>query len=200
MIKAGITGGSGAGKTFLLELWRRLGVFVIDADSIYHGLLDSSLTLRSELYGRFGGGVFTDGKVDRKALASIVFNDPASLMDLNEITHRHVIGETHRLLDTHKPEKVAIDAIALIESGMVQECDAVVCLVAERALRIERIMKRDGITEQRALERIDAQKPDEFYIRHSDYVIVNDGDEAALEKKCADGYERIFIRSEKREK
>ena len=182
----GITGPTGAGKTTALRALADLGACVIDADAVYHQLLEGSAPMREALTARFGASILDDGgKIDRKRLGNLVFGDPAALADLNAITHRFVEEEIARLEAQAVKEgrpAVAIDAIALIESGVADRCDAVVGVLAPRELRVRRIMAREGIPEDYARRRVEAQREDEFYRTSCGYLLENngEGDEAAF--------------------
>ena len=182
----GITGPTGAGKTTALRALADLGACVIDADAVYHRLLEESAPMREALTARFGASILDDGgKIDRKRLGNLVFGDPAALADLNAITHRFVEEEIARLEAQAAREgrpAVAIDAIALIESGVADRCDAVVGVLAPRELRVRRIMAREGIPEDYARRRVEAQREDEFYRTSCGYLLENngEGDEAAF--------------------
>lgn len=182
----GITGPTGAGKTTALRALADLGACVIDADAVYHRLLEESAPMREALTARFGASILDDGgKIDRKRLGNLAFGDPAALADLNAITHRFVEEEIARLEAQAAREgrpAVAIDAIALIESGVADRCDAVVGVLAPRELRVKRIMAREGIPEDYARRRVEAQREDEFYRTSCGYLLENngEGDEAAF--------------------
>ena len=179
MKQIGITGPTGSGKTTALNALERLGVYILDADAVYYDLLIHNEDMKGELRGRFGEGIMTDeGMVDRKKLGAIVFADPSALLDLNAITHKYVGEENDRRKKQAEADgyrAVAVDAIALIESGMAKDCDKVVSVVAPAEVRVKRIMVRDGISEEYARSRINAQKPDSFYMENSDHVLLNDG-------------------------
>ena len=175
MFVIGITGPTGAGKTSALRAVESLGALAMDCDKIYHELLEDCDDMKSELSARFGG-VLVDGAIDRARLREIVFNDPTALRDLNAITHKYIKRERDRRLDDWKAQggKVAaVDAIALIESGAAAECDIVVGVTAPVESRIERIIARDGITRDVAEQRVAAQKTDDFFREHCDYLLEN---------------------------
>jgi dephospho-CoA kinase len=177
MKRIGITGPTGAGKTTALHALEELGARLIDCDALYHRMLAESVPLRRALTERFGTGILDGaGAVDRKRLGDVVFGDPEALADLNGITHRLIMEEVERQCGQAQSEgcpAVAIDAIALIESGVAAGCDAVVGILAPRTVRIRRIMAREGISEVYATKRVDAQQPEEFYRRNCGYILEN---------------------------
>jgi len=176
MLVIGITGGTGGGKTTVLEELGRMGACTIDCDALYHELLRTSSDMLAEIAYEFSG-VVKDGVLDRKALGNVVFGDPNALNRLNEITHKYVAFEVDkRLLAAEKSGKTlaGIDAIALIESGLSEKCDITVGVIAPGDYRVRRIMEREGITSEYALSRIKAQKDDEFFARNCDYILHND--------------------------
>ena len=177
MLLIGLTGPSGAGKSTVGQLFSSFGLPVMNADDIYHALLIPPSECLSDLTECFGHEVLNaDGTLNRPALASIVFNDPAELEKLNHITHSHVLRDFRRQLKKHRDDGVpaaVFDAPQLFESGANRECNIVVSVLADEELRIHRIMERDDISFDAALERIRAQKSDHFFRTHSDYVIEN---------------------------
>ena len=176
----GITGPTGAGKTTALRALTALGACIIDADAVYHRLLEESRPLREALTGRFGEICDDRGKIDRKKLGERVFTDPAALADLNGITHRFV-GEAIDGLLAGAEESgcpaAAIDAIALLESGLGDRCDAVVGIIAPAEVRVRRIMAREGISEDYARKRVNAQKGENYFRENCDYVLENTEDD-----------------------
>lgn len=179
MLVIGLTGQSGAGKGTVAALFARYGLPVIDADQVYHDLLLPPSPCLAELVGRFGSRIVTEqGTLNRRALADIVFSDPVSLADLNHISHRHVMREIRRQLEQFRREDVRaaiLDAPQLFEAEANRDCNIIVSVLADRAIRLERIVHRDGIEPDRALRRMEAQKSDAFFRAHSDYVIENNG-------------------------
>ena len=180
MKRIGITGPTGAGKTTALNALTSLGAHVIDADAVYHDLLVSSAPMRQALTARFGTNILDEtGKIDRKALGGVVFADPRALSDLNEITHRFILAEIDRQAARAEAEgrpAVAIDAIALIESGAAEGCDAVVGVLAPKEVRIRRIMAREGISEEYARKRVEAQRDDAFFRANCTHILENGDD------------------------
>ena len=177
MLLIGLTGPSGSGKGLVAEIFSRFGLPVINADEVYHQLLVPPSPCLEELVGRFGNVILTSaGTLNRRELASIVFSDPASLAALNSITHRYVMEEILRRTEQLRREETRaaiLDAPQLFEAGANRMCGAVVSVLADKNLRLERILQRDGIDRDAALRRIAAQKSDEFFRSHSDYIIEN---------------------------
>lgn len=180
----GITGPSGAGKSLLCEYCAAHGIPHLDADAIYHELLLPPSEAVTALRSAFGDGILDDtGGIDRGALGHIVFQDEKKLALLNETVLAIVLREIRNRLDVLRAEgaeTVAVDAPTLIESGFHRECDTVVVVLASEEARLARIMARDGLSREKALSRIRAQKNDEFYCASADAVLVNDKDRDAL--------------------
>ena len=178
----GITGGTGCGKTTLLNVLRDLGGLVLDCDAIYHELLQTDRDLLAAIEARFPGTV-ENGVLQRKKLGNVVFSDEKALLDLNRITHGAVKAEVLRRL-AEKPRLAAIDAIGLIEGGLAELCDLTVAVTAPREARIRRLMARDGISAEYAEKRIDAQKDPSWYRENCDYILENTGTEQEFISKC----------------
>lgn len=173
----GVTGQTGAGKTTVLEAVEMLGGFVIDCDALYWNLLQENQKLVAQLTEEFHDISHHDGGIDRKKLGTQVFGAPEKLERLNAITHPYVIEKVTILVEDAKKKGytiIAVDAIALIESGLHQKCDKVISVVAKKETRVSRIMKRDGITQEYALNRVNAQQEESFYKKNSDFVLEND--------------------------
>ncbi len=178
----GFTGPTGAGKTSALRALERLGGLVLDCDAIYHQLLRTDEALRTALTGAFGQVFAPDGTLDRQKLGTVVFSDPAALETLNRIIYDRLPCELLRRMDESSAPVVGIDAINLVESGLCDMCRRTVAVLAPAEQRVRRIMARDGIPEEYARLRVQAQKDDEFYRTHcTDTLFNNCADAAAFE-------------------
>ena len=173
----GITGPTGAGKTTLLQEAEQLGGAVIDCDAVYHQLLECDRALQGKMEELFGPLRGQDGAIDRKKLGGIVFGDPEKLELLNNVAQRATVEKTRALVAEYAQAGcplAAIDAIALVESGLKELCHATVAVLAPPEVRVGRIMAREGISEGYAWARVRAQKPDGYFQENCDYVLVND--------------------------
>ena len=174
----GITGKSGAGKSFIAK---RLAAkieksAIIDADSLYHKMLESDSMILS-LVISFGNEILDGKKVNRKKLAEIAFSSPENLEKLNQTVLPQVAEEIIKLLHAARDKglkAVILDAPTLIESKLYQVCNEVIFIVADAAIRQERIVERDNITLDEIGQRMRFEKEDSFYVRYADRIIRND--------------------------
>ena len=190
----GITGGTGCGKTTALNVLRAKGALILDCDEIYHDLTVHSKEMREKLIARFGP-VYDGTVLNRKALGTVVFADPAALRDLNAITHRYVSDELTRLLTEHARgggTLAAIDAIGLldIEYGKKTLCN--VAVTAPTEARVQRLMRREGISRDYALQRIHAQHSNEYFAARCDHVLENTGTLAEFQQKCEELFSEVL--------
>ena len=193
----GITGGTGCGKSTLLNLIAGQGGMILDCDAIYHDLLKTDARLRDAIEARFPGTV-ENGSLNRKKLGSIVFADAKALLDLNRITHGAVKEEVIRRIqsahavhgaDESAPYEedsrcIAIDAYGLHEGGLSELCQLTVAITAPLPQRVARLMARDGISEEYARARINAQKSNEEFSALCDRTLENSGTADDFQRKC----------------
>ncbi len=178
----GITGGTGCGKTTLLNIIARHGGLILDCDAIYHELLTRDDKLLSAIGARFPGTV-ENGVLQRKKLGAIVFSDENALQDLNKITHMSVKTEVQRRLEEN-PALAAIDAIGLFEGGLAEFCDMTVAVTAPEEIRVRRLMLRDNIPESYARSRIAAQHKEDWFREKCDCTLENSGTEIQFNNIC----------------
>ena len=188
-----LTGGSGAGKSTVSEEFRRLGVYVSDADKAAREVVKKDSECLKELTDNFGKEILkSDGTLDRPALASIVFSDKKKLNKLNAITHKYIYQYIKEEIDSVSNMICAVDGAVIIGSPVMKLCNCVVSVTADRDIRIERIMRRDGLSRELAEKRIDAQKNENFYKRHSDYIIVNNAESDSDACRLGEQIEYIY--------
>ena len=185
----GLTGSSGAGKSVAASIFKKHGIPVIDADLVYHEILGTDGDGTKEIAAAFGPNVLDgNGLISRQALANTVFGKPntdALLHTLNTITHKYVMSEIKkrlRELKVNGTHAAVIDAPLLFEANAHLECNFVIGLIADRALRAERIMVRDRISRESTEKRLNAQKSDQFFRERCDYILENNTDAASLER------------------
>ena len=185
MTVIGVTGGSGCGKsTFGLCLQERYGALFIDADAVYHRLLDEDGDLRGQLIAAFGEDIAPEGSISRPALAKVVFSDENALQKLNAITHPAVCRAIREELAAADAPVAVVDAFGLIQGGLDALCQVTVAVLADREERIARICQRDGISPEAAAARIDAQPGADFYISRCDHVLFNNGTPEEFFSRC----------------
>ncbi len=169
----GLTGQTGAGKGYAGKILADMGFNVIDSDSVVRDIYKSNLPLIDVLAAEFGRDIVKDGGIDRKKLGTAVFGDKEKLERLNSIVHPFVIAECEK----RAVPPAVLDAPQLFEANAQSKCSKVICVVADKELRLKRIMQRDGIGRDEALKRIDSQLSEEYYINNSDFVIYNNGED-----------------------
>lgn len=196
MTVIGLTGGTGAGKTTVLQVIERHGGAALDCDRIYDELLETNEALRRDLCKAFGDGVFKeDGTLDRARLAARVFSDAGALRELNTIVYYYMGVDIRRRLTELKKQGVklvGIDAVNLIESGLGELCETTVAVLAPKSVRVARIVARDGITPEQAKKRMTAQRGEDYYRKYAKMILENDGDEARLCEKAEALLERYW--------
>ena len=180
-IVIGLTGPTGAGKSSLTKTAEEYGFKVIDCDKSARIATEKGSEGLSALVKAFGEGILnSDGTLNRKALAEIAFKTP----EKTELLNKTLLPFISRIVISEADcEKVLLDAPTLFESGIDSICSFTVAVLADKDIRLDRIMKRDNIDKPSALLRISAGKPDDFYIENSDYYIYNNSDEALLIKQ-----------------
>ena len=188
----GLCGGSGSGKSFVCGIFNEYGILSINADRVYHDMISTDSECARELISVFGNAISAGVGIDRAKLREVVFSSSGKLKLLNEITHKHILAETRRLIsrisETTDCKALIFDAPLLFESGFDKECDVTVCVVANEQTRINRIIERDSISIEDAKARISSQISNNELIKKCDYSIENNSSveklrEAVLEIK-----------------
>jgi len=176
MIKVGITGAMGSGKTTVCRIFGTLHVPVYNADERARWLMEHDEELKACLRESFGAGIYEQGKLMRKKLAAIVFDNAPRLEELNALVHPRVREDALEWMNKRKDYPYVIrEAALLFESGSQRDLDLVITVTAPLELRLDRIAARDGSSREEALKRMARQWPEEEKVKRSQYVIVNDG-------------------------
>ena len=204
MLIFGITGGTGAGKTSALRVLEKLGAYLIDCDALYYEMLRPGTELHTAIGEAFGWDVYDgSGALDRQKLGNLVFSQPAELQKLNAIIYRYLCAELDRRIEAQRragTPYVAVDGINMIQARQAGlfRCDCMVGVVAPDALRLRRIMQRDGIDADYAQKRIDAQPGNDFYREHCDAILENVyQDPARFEEAVKTFFENLIYLYEK---
>lgn len=193
----GLTGGMASGKSTVSHLFQAWGAYVADADEISRRALDPGTSCYEKTVAAFGQRIlFSDGTVDRKKVASIVFSDQKALAVLNGIIHPYVHevileGSERAYLEDHG-RLIVWDVPLLFETGYDREVTKTVVVTARQALRVQRIVERDGSTKAAALRRIRNQMPDREKIRRADIVIRNNGTLDELERRTTEVFDELL--------
>jgi len=176
-LKIGITGGIGAGKTTVCQIFEQLGVPVYYADIRAKELMRDEDGLKKKIQQAFGWDSYEkDGILNRPYLAKIVFNDPRQLSILNQIVHPAVFEDYNQWVAQKAKEGHVYsvkEAALLLESGSFRQLDKLIVVTSPIDLRIERIMKRDHIRREEVLKRIENQLSDKERLEKADYVLKN---------------------------
>ena len=178
----GLSGGIGSGKSTVADMLRQRGIPVIDADVIARQVVEPGLPAHRDIALAWPSVVATDGAIDRKKLAAIVFSDPASQAQLEAITHpriREEIAVQAAALTKAGHPLAFLEAALIVESGYYKQLDGLVVVAASETTQLDRVMARDRSTREAALARIHAQSPLEEKIRVATHVIDNNGDLAS---------------------
>lgn len=182
----GLTGNIASGKGVVASLLAELGAEVIDADVIAHECLAPGTAEAKAVAHRFGSGILAaDGSVDRSGLGRIVFRDPKALSDLEAILHPAVRQRILQQLEASTARVVVIEAIKLLEGPLIDHVQSVWVVAAPRATRLRRLMERSDLTAQEAVERVDAQSPEEHKVARAHVVLRNDGSLGELRLQVA---------------
>lgn len=184
----GLCGRSGSGKGYVADLFEKEGIPSVDTDIVYRNMTSASSELSQcmkELVDRFGNQVICeDNSLNRAVMRSLVFGDDhQALLDLNTITHRHILKESLRIAEDLNAKGfpiVLIDAPLLFESGFDSKCARVICVTAPEKKLVQRIMRRDGISKAEAYKRLHTQKSVKELSSRADYVIKNNGNDKSL--------------------
>jgi dephospho-CoA kinase len=186
MLRVGITGGIGSGKSTVAKVFEVLGIPVYYADDAAKRLMNEDKELKEKIQQHFGNDMYKDGKLDRKQMAELVFSSPGKLDQLNKLVHPATIADAENWMKRHalaggQTSAYTLKEAALIfESGAQENLDYVIGVSAPAPLRIQRTMKRDNITREEVIARMDKQMDETIKMKLCDFVIKNDEQEMLL--------------------
>jgi dephospho-CoA kinase len=180
MLKVGITGGIGSGKSTVAKVFEVLGIPVYNADDASKKLMNTDDTLKEKIQLAFGKAAYTNGLLNRPYIASIVFNNPAQLALLNAIVHPATIKDAAGWMQRQSAPYAIKEAALIFESGSQQTLDTVIGVYAPSALRIHRVMQRDKVSREEVINRMNKQIDETIKMRLCDYVICNDDQQLVI--------------------
>lgn len=194
MLRLGITGGIGSGKSTVCQIFSRLGIPVYNADSRAKWLVENDPGLRKAITAEFGEGSFKDGLYNRPYISAIVFSDEKRLLVLNDIIHPVVFADWADFCSRHSQHPYIIkEAAIMFETESARTVDKIVLVHSPEALRIARLMERDGSDETAIRQKMSRQMPEEERLKLTDLIIYNDNEHSlvdqvmALHKRILDG-------------
>ena len=196
MLRIGLTGGIGTGKSTASKILKEFGAFIFDADKETKKILLSNETIKGELISEFGTDIMTgDGDLDNNKLARVAFQDQNHQLTLNTIVHPYVFKEIDKNFDkvqnSGKHDIFIVDAALIYESGADTHMDYVIVITALIKTRMERALARETLNREEILRRIDLQWPEEDKASLADFVIHNDGSEEDLRKNISEIYTEL---------
>jgi dephospho-CoA kinase len=180
MLKIGITGGIGSGKSTVAKVFEVLGIPVYYADDAAKELMNADAELKQKIKQAFGVAVYTNGNLNKKVLAEIVFNDPEKLALLNSLVHPATLKDAEDWMQKQTTAYTLKEAALIFESGAHLNLDYVIGVTAPAPLRILRTMQRDGVTREEVIARMDKQMDDTIKMKLCDFLITNDEQEMLL--------------------
>lgn len=174
MLRIGLTGGIGSGKSTVAHIFESLGIPVYFADKEAKRLMGEDKKLKEQIINSFGAGAYDNHELSRPFLAAAVFNDPQKLALLNSLVHPATIADAERWMQQQASAYVIKEAALIFESNAHRHVDFVVGVSSPEVLRIERAMKRDGISYEMVMARMSQQMDEGMKMRLCQYVIIND--------------------------
>lgn len=180
MLRIGITGGIGSGKSTVVKIFETLGIPVYYADAAAKELMNSDLLLKEKIIKAFGEASYKEGKPDRLFLSSQVFNNPGQLDLLNAIVHPATIEHAEKWMQQQTTPYAIKEAALIFESGAQKKLDYVIGVFSPEPLRILRTVNRDHITRDEVISRMNSQMEESIKMKLCDFVITNDEQELLI--------------------
>lgn len=180
MLKIGLTGGIGSGKTTVAKVFETLDIPVYYADNAAKRLMNTDDELKAGVISHFGEAAYVNGELDRKYLAGIVFNNKEKLDLLNSLTHPVTIRDAEDWMNRQTAPYAIKEAALLFESGAAEKLDYIIGVYAPQHIRIKRVMQRDDLSTDEVLKRISRQIDEEMKMKLCNFVITNNDQELVL--------------------
>lgn len=174
MLRIGLTGGIGSGKSTVAQLFELLGIPVYYADDAAKKLMNTDEELKNSIKKNFGAQAYKNNLLDRQYMATVVFNDPEKLKVLNSLVHPATLKDAGQWMQRQTTPYVIKEAALLFESGADKMLDHVIGVAAPEELRIKRVMKRDGVSREEVIKRLSKQMEEEKKLSLCDFILVND--------------------------
>lgn len=185
MLRVGLTGGIGSGKSTVARIFEVLGIPVYYADTAARQLMNEDEEVRRNMIEHFGAGSYENDKLNSAYISSIVFADPSKLDLLNRLTHPATIRHAEQWMLRQRAPYVIKEAALIFESGSSAQLDKVIGVYAPKSLRIQRTMRRDNISREAVIERMNRQIDEEIKMKLCDFVVTNDEQQAILPQVLA---------------
>ena len=180
MLRIGLTGGIGSGKSTVAKIFETLGIPVYYADDASKKMMNENDELKKAIQKNFGEETYTDGLLNRKLLSSLIFNNPEKLAILNSIVHPATIKDAADWMKKQTAPYAIKEAALIFESGSQAQLDKVIGVYAPAAIRINRAMQRDNTTRDEVISRMNKQVDEKIKMQLCDYVITNDEQELLI--------------------
>lgn len=185
MLRIGLTGGMGSGKSVVARLFQVLGVPVFEADAEAKALMQHDTVVRDAVIARFGAEVYPNGELDRARLASMAFGDDGKIAALNAIVHPAVRKAFAAWANERDAPYVVMEAAVMAENEGYRSFDRVITVSCPEAIRIQRVMERDGVKQEAVRARIRHQASEEDWQRIAHFTVKNDGTELVIPQVLA---------------
>lgn len=180
MLRIGLTGGIGSGKSTIARIFETLGIPVYYADDAARKIMNTDETLKQTILHHFGKDSYKDGILDRKYIAAIVFNDKEKLELLNSLIHPVTIKDAEEWMQQQTAPYAIKEAALLFESGASENLDYIIGVYAPQHLRVQRVMKRDKLPVEEIMKRISRQVDEEMKMKLCNFIITNNEQELVI--------------------
>jgi dephospho-CoA kinase len=180
ILKIGLTGGIGSGKSIVAEIFKQLGVPILNADQLAREIMQKDESVKQKIIASFGADAYLNNLPNKDFIAGIVFKDPFQLSVLNSIVHPATIAASIEWASTQNAPYVIKEAALFFESGSAEGLHGIIGVNAPNALRIQRVMNRDGVSREQVIARMNHQIDESLKMKLCDWVIKNDEQELLI--------------------